>query len=65
MKNIFLLIDGETKCTLYDFIEINKDDGFGGLDKEDVAAIEKLSVGEIHQIPQCTGGHLEVKRVTK
>jgi hypothetical protein len=60
-KNIFILVDGETRCTLFDFINDNKIN----VNTPVVArGIEALQNGQSVYIPKISGGVCKVKRIT-
>jgi hypothetical protein len=63
MKHIFLLVDGDARVTLADFIEVNSEENdCTPIEDSDIKAIENLRVGESHFIPSGPGW-TEVQRI--
>jgi hypothetical protein len=56
MKQIFLLVDGDARVTLADFIEVNSEaNDCTPIEDADIKTIENLKVGVSHFIPSGCG----------
>lgn len=61
---MILILDNELEISLDDFIKSNSGDDVTPIPAEDIAAIEKLNIGDIYTLEGGAGGDTIIQRIS-